>query len=520
MSQLTPLSKFVIGILVVGLAIGALYYLRSNPDVAGKIVPSEKSTPGSRSGANVDHGDKLIVGINTWGGFAGGVYFNGGFAPSKESRYYTEFGQLVEFKLIDDFNASREAWKSGDIDVLGFCTIDAFTTEVNGLKEFSPKVIAQIDWSRGGDAIVVRRGINQVSDLKGKKIAVAPMTPSHTLLLWLMDAGEVRWDDVEVVEVANGIDAADLFKKQQVDAAVVWSPDDQDCVAKVTGSKVLVSTKTATHIIADVWLVKGATLEKKHDALKAFVTGVLKGNGEINSRSDAKNHAAKLLSVGFNQPEDFCKTAIENARLVTYQDNVNFFDIEGKYAGVGGEKLYGRMAIEFAKTKDKSGKPYISGDVPPWRSIADPSLIRSIQLAGDDQMAEDAVRFSKPTPDMATAEPISTKKLTIVFASGSASLDDNAKYIIDHNFVDLAAGFATARIRIEGNTDNVGGAAPNKDLSHRRAKAVADYLTREHHFAANRFVVVGNGPDKPVADNGTPEGRQRNRRTDFELLPQ
>jgi NitT/TauT family transport system substrate-binding protein len=199
---------------------------------------------------------------------------------------------------------------------------------------------------------------------------------------------------------------------------------------------------------------------------------------------------------------------------------VNFFDIDGKYQGVGGEKLYGRMAIEFAKAKDKSGKPYISGDVPPWRTIADPSFIRGIQLTGDDQVAEDAVRFSKPTPAMATTEAISTKKLTIVFPSGSATLDDNAKYIIDHNFVDLAAGFATARIRIEGNTDNVGSAEMNKTLSERRARAVADYLTREHHFSANRFVVVGNGPDKPVAGNDTPEGRQKNRRTDFELLPQ
>ncbi len=519
MSQLTPFSKIVIGVLVVGLAIAALLFLRKNPDIAGKIVPSESTSGSSSRESSGDHAGKLVVGINTWGGFAGGVYFNNGFAASKDSRYYTEFGQLVEFKLIDDFNASREAWKSGDIDVLGFCTIDAFTTEVNGLKEFSPKVIGQIDWSRGGDAIVVRRGINQASDLRGKKIAVAPMTPSHTLLLWLMDAGEVRWSDVEIVEVANGIDAADLFKKQQVDAAVVWSPDDMDCVAKVPGSKVLVNTKTATHIIADVWLVKQSTIEKKRDALKAFLTGVLKGNGEINSGGTAKGTAAKLLAAGFNQPVDFCATAIDNARLATYGDNVNFFDIEGTYTGVGGEKLYGKMATEFAKTLDKTGKPYVQGNVPPWRTIADPSLIREIQLTGDAQVAEGEAKFTKPTPAMATAEPISTKKLTIVFASGSATLDDNAKYIIDHNFVDLAAGFAKARIRIEGNTDNVGSPEMNKALSLRRAQSVASYLATEHHFDRNRFVVIGNGPNKPVSDNGTPEGRQQNRRTDFELLP-
>jgi NitT/TauT family transport system substrate-binding protein len=521
MSQLTPLSKIVLALLVVGLAIGGLWFLRKNPDVANKIVPSETTSGGSSTkGTPVDHSGKLVVGINTWGGFAGGVYFNGGFAASKESRYFTELGQVVEFKLIDDFNASREAWKSGDIDVLGFCTIDAFTTEVNGLKEFQPKVIGQIDWSRGGDAIVVRRGINQASDLKGKKIAVAPMTPSHTLLLWLMDAGEVKWSDVEVVEVANGIDAADLFKKQQVDAAVVWSPDDLDCTAKVPGSKVLVNTKTATHIIADVWLVKQNTIDKKRDALKAFLTGVLKGNAEINSSASAKATAAKELAAGFNQPVDFCATAIDNARLVTYGDNVNFFDLEGKYAGVTGEKLYGRMAIEFAKTKDKSGKPYVEGNVPSWRTITDPSMIREISLTGENQTAEGETKFSKPTPEMTTAEPISSKKLTIVFASGSASLDDNAKYIIDHNFVDLASGFAKARIRIEGNTDNVGSAEMNKSLSLKRAQAVASYLTTEHHFDRNRFVVVGNGPDKPVSDNSSADGRQRNRRTDFELLPE
>jgi OOP family OmpA-OmpF porin len=38
-------------------------------------------------------------------------------------------------------------------------------------------------------------------------------------------------------------------------------------------------------------------------------------------------------------------------------------------------------------------------------------------------------------------------------------------------------------------------------------------------FDRNKFEVVGNGPDKPVASNDTDEGRARNRRTDFEVIP-
>jgi NitT/TauT family transport system substrate-binding protein len=70
--------------------------------------------------------------------------------------------------------------------------------------------------------VVVRRGINKVSDLKGKKVAFAEMTPSHTFLLWLLEAGSLTINDIEPVKVPSAIDAADIFKKGQVDAAVVW----------------------------------------------------------------------------------------------------------------------------------------------------------------------------------------------------------------------------------------------------------------------------------------------------------
>ena len=115
-------------------------------------------------------------------------------------------------------------------------------------------------------------------------------------------------------------------------------------------------------------------------------------------------------------------------------------------------------------------------------------------------------------------EAIATKRVSINFRTGEHQLDENAKYIIDQEFVEIAKAFANARIRIEGNTDNVGSRNSNKVLSQKRAESVRDYLVREHRMPKNRFIVIGNGPDKPVASNDNESGRAKNRRTDFELV--
>jgi len=67
-------------------------------------------------------------------------------------------------------------------------------------------------------------------------------------------------------------------------------------------------------------------------------------------------------------------------------------------------------------------------------------------------------------------------------------------------------------------SDNVGAADTNQRLSRARADAVTRYLVSKG-FDRNKFEVVGNGPDKPVASNDTDDGRAKNRRTDFEVIP-
>ena len=69
-------------------------------------------------------------------------------------------------------------------------------------------------------------------------------------------------------------------------------------------------------------------------------------------------------------------------------------------------------------------------------------------------------------------------------------------------------------IVVEGHTDNVGSEAYNLDLSRKRAETVRDFLAGQG-VTADRLAVEGYGFSRPVADNATEEGRQKNRRVDL-----
>jgi len=72
------------------------------------------------------------------------------------------------------------------------------------------------------------------------------------------------------------------------------------------------------------------------------------------------------------------------------------------------------------------------------------------------------------------------------------------------------------KLRVEGHTDSDGNEGHNQDLSLRRAQAVVKWLT-DHDIAANRLTAAGCGSKDPLAPNTTPEGKQRNRRTEFDI---
>ncbi|KFN45192.1 OmpA family protein [Arenimonas metalli] len=74
------------------------------------------------------------------------------------------------------------------------------------------------------------------------------------------------------------------------------------------------------------------------------------------------------------------------------------------------------------------------------------------------------------------------------------------------------------RLSIDGHTDSTGTAERNRELSRQRAEAVQATLVAKG-IAADRLQAQGFGPDQPLADNGTEDGRAKNRRVELVRLP-
>lgn len=103
----------------------------------------------------------------------------------------------------------------------------------------------------------------------------------------------------------------------------------------------------------------------------------------------------------------------------------------------------------------------------------------------------------------------------IYFETGKYDLKPESKAELQ-KLVDFLNKNPKIKGEIGGHTDNVGKPADNLLLSNNRAKAVYDYLVK-NGIAAARLTSKGYGDTVPVADNSTPEGRQKNRRTVFKV---
>ncbi len=139
-------------------------------------------------------------------------------------------------------------------------------------------------------------------------------------------------------------------------------------------------------------------------------------------------------------------------------------------------------------------------------------------LDGDDECPELKGEVDRDGCPARTYVKIENGEIFIIgkiqFETGSARIHKRSEPLLDQIAQALDAHQQVKRVRIEGNTDNVGPPPLNQKLSEERAAAVKEALEKRG-VSGDRLVTKGNGETKPIAPNKSAGGRQKNRRVEF-----
>jgi len=122
-----------------------------------------------------------------------------------------------------------------------------------------------------------------------------------------------------------------------------------------------------------------------------------------------------------------------------------------------------------------------------------------------------------PAPEPAPIADMQDILAGVSFATGSSEVTGQSQLILDYFVEKLETWPETTHFEIGGHTDNTGPLALNRRLSQERAESVMAYIIAKG-FDPTRLTARGYGPDRPVADNATPEGRLSNRRVGVEII--
>jgi NitT/TauT family transport system substrate-binding protein len=479
--------------------------------------------------------------LNVWAGWGPIILANDGFKPGKVWKTPDGKEFRVELVLIDDPAAMMAAYAAGQIHI-GWGTLDMVSLFVDGMVDktgkprdvrIMPRIYQQIDWSNGGDGIVVREDVKTVADLRDRKIVLAQNSPSQYFVLNMLVAGGVQPSEVNMTYTNTAFEAAAAFAADRKMSGVVsWSPDIYN-LAKAKGNRMLVNTQTANKLIADIWFARADFANDNPDILEGLVRGIFDAMEEMK-KPDRKDACAKLMAAGYNIPATDAMEMFNDAHNTNWAENFQFFLNQNNPTNF--EQIW-RQSYYLYRQIGTIQNPAVRFD-----QVMDFSIVQ--KLAGEEkyksQHDEYQVAFAPKTVGEIRAElpEILTNTVVIHFDSNDWDLHKEitrkidgkeVKQLYDPNVDNVLEGvaklvgqFGAGRVIVEGHTDSsMRGQAPAdavKELSMNRANAVKEALVRKFNLEPNRLIADGLGWDRP-ADPKHPFDQGKNRRVEIKVYP-
>lgn len=538
MAKLTPLAKGLIAVAIVG-GTGAAAWRLGLKDLISGVGTTPGGSPATQGDGTVAAGEDgstavasgsasgpvgssarpLKVSIVSFHGYAPALVATGNALTTQAGSIFAKHGVQVEFVIQDDIPTLATIFESG----AGHCawrTSDFWAQEQPNLRnnKLDARAVIVVDNTQGADAIIARDpSIQRVEDLAEKKVALLQYTPSHGMVIDAVDnsslsarkKASVDYVYINADEGTAGVRAA--FQAGQVDAAALWDPDLSLAVDAVPGTRVIYSTRTATNLIYDVIVCDSRVLNDaaNQPAIQGFVAGWLEGVEVARAKPD-EAVAALVKNEEFfallekEQGAPFIKGLFANLVWTGLEDNVRILGLAGGTNHY--ERVYKRFDVIYreagalANPKSPVINPSDSFDYRYVKALMEKAPEVKVEAAKPE------FTFTEEESAKVANEPAAlTKPVMVNFETGSAELNKRAERTIDTDVVPIVESHGSAYFEVSGNTDSTGSRAINMKLSRARAQAVVDYLVKQWEFDAKRFLVVGNGPEKPLCDERNPE---------------
>jgi len=214
----------------------------------------------------------------------------GPFYVADALNLYKKHGLKVSLQVFNDPALIPAAIASGAVDG-GMLTYDQVVGQVAAGRAM--KVVMPIDYSNGGDAIVVDQSISKVADLKGKKIGYNPLSPSDFLLSYALKTVNLSEKDITPVSMTpEAVPAA--MASGQLPVGVTYEPSLSQVLGQGGGKKfkVLFSSKDAPGLIADVLVFDQKVIQAKPKEIDGIVKTYLDGLAYMKAKPD---ESAKII---------------------------------------------------------------------------------------------------------------------------------------------------------------------------------------------------------------------------------
>lgn len=210
----------------------------------------------------------VTLGVVNWIGY-GPLYC------AAANGYFKKYGADVRLITFSDNSLMPGALRGGELDASTLTYDQVILADAKG---WGVKVVMPLDYSVGGDAIVASAAVHSIADLKGRKVAFQPLSPSDFLLGYALAQQGLSKKDLHSVNVTPEAVLATMATGL-VDAGVTYQPS-VSMILELGGGKqyhVLLSSREARGMITDVLAVNAATIERNPAMVAGLIRGAMEG---------------------------------------------------------------------------------------------------------------------------------------------------------------------------------------------------------------------------------------------------